>query len=533
MIFKIRRDVLAIGTMNAFRSFLDNFKRSLSLDHSANHNPPPPVNVGGEGATASSCDGDDTICHNPEHLSEWNSHEIPQYHALCSGKQCSWVVPLGGNAYLTRVPDNIPLVSGNHMITESGLTNWTSSEVKISLYFHSIQKGSFLVGLRLKVPHGSSSKILVTVSSCTKDQCQLPQSKELVLEGRNVYEIIPCGKFHAGQEGYIKMDLVGLQKTGSMFADVSHAILIPDEEHSRKKRSLEQEQVPEKSHLKFVADPQDFYFGRRGPSVHLNYDVTNMQQIEYFYNEVVVPNDQDVMGSYFCAIGFSGGYFGIQVNSPSERRVLFSIWSAYSTDNPSDIPQDFKVTMIRKGNNNVHDGEFGNEGSGAQSYLRYMWKSDTVYKFLVQAKPLDQETTMFTAWFCDTSDPYCNWQLVASFRKPKVSTYLRGLYSFSENFIPEMGHVERSAQFGNQWARDANGCWMEVTNARFSADGSVAKGTRTDVDGGVIQGGVNGRETRFYLRNCGFFSDIKSPGESFCRDGGCQCPPNIDFSSLP
>jgi len=355
-----------------------------------------------------------------------------------------------------------------------------------------------------------------------------------MLEGRNVYEIIPCGKFHASQEGYIKMDLIGIHKTGSIFADIPHAILIPDEEQSsRKKRSVhDQDEVPEKSHLKFIADPQDFYFGRRGPSVHLNYDTANMQEIEYFYNEVVVPNGQDVIGSYFCAIGFSGGYFGIQVNSPSERRVLFSVWSAYSTDIPSDIPADFKVTLIRKGNDNVHVGEFGNEGSGAQSYIRYGWKADTIYKFLVQAKPLDQETTMFSAWFCDSSDPH-NWQLIASFRKPKVSTFLRGLYSFSENFIPEMGHVERSALFGNQWTRDANAFWTEVTNARFSADASAVKGIRTDVDGGLIQGGPNDHETRFYLRNCGFFSDNKSPGENFCRVGGCQCPPNIDFSRLP
>lgn len=54
-------------------------------------------------------------------------------------------------------------------------------------------------------------------------------------------------------------------------------------------------------------------------------------KVEWFYSEITVPKSNDVIGSYFMANGFAEGYFGIQVNSASERRVLFSVWSPYSS----------------------------------------------------------------------------------------------------------------------------------------------------------------------------------------------------------
>ena len=86
------------------------------------------------------------------------------------------------------------------------------------------------------------------------------------------------------------------------------------------------------------------------------------------------------------ANGFKEGYFGIQVNSDKERRILFSIWSPFTTDDPKSIPDSLKIVLLNKGKN-VYTGEFGNEGSGGQSYLRFNWKADVTYKFLTQIKP--------------------------------------------------------------------------------------------------------------------------------------------------
>ena len=81
-----------------------------------------------------------------------------------------------------------------------------------------------------------------------------------------------------------------------------------------------------------------FYWGRRGPSVHLRYDVPENRDLRYCYSEVRVPKGKDTIGSFFMANGFAEGYFGFQVNGESERRILFSVWSPFRTDNPNDVP---------------------------------------------------------------------------------------------------------------------------------------------------------------------------------------------------
>lgn len=55
------------------------------------------------------------------------------------------------------------------------------------------------------------------------------------------------------------------------------------------------------------------------------YSIPQNSNIEWYDNEVKVPKGEDVLGSYFMANGFGEGYFGFQVNSPTERRILFSV----------------------------------------------------------------------------------------------------------------------------------------------------------------------------------------------------------------
>lgn len=200
------------------------------------------------------------------------------------------------------------------------------------------------------------------------------------------------------------------------------------------------------------------------------------------------------------------------------------MWSEYDTNNPIQIPEDYKVQLIRSGEG-VYVGEFGDEGAGAQSYLKYAWQSETTYKFIIQGKPSGSNKTIFSAWFNDGS----GWNIIASFEKPKVATYVKGPYSFSENFIPDMGDIERVCDFTNQWARDVDGSWSEIRVAKFTADATAAKEARMDVSAGV---GIQGNVTRFYLRNCGFFSDRVSPGTEFIRGSNGSLPP-VDVSLLP
>ncbi len=223
------------------------------------------------------------------------------------------------------------------------------------------------------------------------------------------------------------------------------------------------------------------------------------------------------------ANGFAEGYFGIQVNSDKERRVLFSIWSPFQTDNPQDIPVDQRIEPLARGPE-VHIGEFGNEGSGGQSYLVTPWQAGRTYRFLTQVTPDGKGSTIYTSWFGDKE--LGEWRLIASFRRPQTDTHLKGFHSFLESFDPARGHLERRGFHGNVWVCDTSGIWHESTQARFSVDATGQGRHRLD-----FTGGAKGRE--FFLRNCGFFSETGSPSEVFTRESSMADRPEIDFADLP
>jgi hypothetical protein len=262
----------------------------------------------------------------------------------------------------------------------------------------------------------------------------------------------------------------------------------------------------------FVKD--EFYWGRRGPSVHFSYTMPE-EDVEWIYNEVTVPVGEDVVGSYFMANGFAEGYFGIQVNAEHERRVLFSVWSPYQTDDPRTIPEDQRIELLKKGQD-VYTGEFGNEGSGGQSFKKHKWKAGLSYSFLTRIRPSDVAGyTEYTSYFKDAETG--KWELIASFRRPKTRTYAKRFHSFLENFITETGDQSRKVLFGNTWVRTVNGSWKELTQARFTADATARKGNRLDYTGGA-------EGSSFYLKNCGFFYAPVEVNTVFDREATGKMP---------
>ena len=187
----------------------------------------------------------------------------------------------------------------------------------------------------------------------------------------------------------------------------------------------------------------------------------------------------------------------------------------------ANVPEDQKIKLLKKGEG-VTTGEFGNEGSGGQSYKVFNWKAETRYKFLTQIKPNGNNSTTYTAYFFD---PDTNeWHLIASFMRPITETYLTRPYSFLENFIPNTGALVRKGGFYNQWMRDSKGKWYEITDAKFSADATARKDARLDYSGGSSNDG-------FYLKNCGFTNDKTAIGTIFTRTK-FSIPPTINFKEL-
>lgn len=401
-------------------------------------------------------------------------------------------VPLGGNAWVEKAN-----INDLATITDTGLINWQHKETVISIYIHLNKKGALIISPVVKLT-GGKSFIRITVEG---------DAKQIQLEGDE--NNVKSSTWHVKHPGYIKIDLQGISKTGNEFARVKDLIIEGDAVNDS---------------TAFVKNNEDnyFYWGRRGPSVHLNYvmpDTTD--KIEWFYNEVTVPAGNDVIGSFFMANGFSEGYFGMQVNSKSERRILFSVWSPFETDDPSSIPADKKIILLKKGRN-VYSGEFGNEGSGGQSFLRYNWKAGSTYKFLLSAKPVENNYTNYTAYFYAID--LKKWLLIASLNRPTTKTYLTRLHSFLENFEPVTGNITRKAFYHNQWIRTAIGKWEPIDKAIFTADATARKAFRLD-----YEGGVNGN--KFYLKNAGFFNGSTAVNSKFTVKGFSKLP-LINFHKL-
>jgi hypothetical protein len=399
-------------------------------------------------------------------------------------------IPTEGNCWVINDLDK-----NQELIKKGGIKNWTEPRTIFRTWFKLEQTGKLNVGILAKSVTGNS---ILKITCGSKSNLIEVVNKEM--------DTISVGTFELEEKGYHFIEIQGINKSGEFFPEIE-SILIGGEAVTGK--------------VYFTKD--DFYWGRRGPSVHLNFAVPeNDGEVEYFYNEITVPENNDVVGSYFMANGFAQGYFGIQVNSPTERRILFSVWSPYKTDNPGEIPEEYKIKLLEKGED-VHSGEFGNEGAGGQSYFRFNWKAGITYKFLLKAKPTGTGETDFTAWFFAPESG--KWKLIASWRRPKTDAHLTHLYSFLENFMTETGYISRKAKYSNQWIYTTKNEWIELTKMKFTADATARKESRMDYAGGA-------ENQAFFLQNCGFFNETTKIDSYFERKPG-GIPPVINFDELP
>lgn len=404
-----------------------------------------------------------------------------------------WEVPLGGNAYLTASASG-----ATDRVGPGGIGEWQSESSVFSIFFRVDRAALLDLSLRLK-GSGAESVIRARVEG---------KSFEQKVAGGAVHEI-ELGSVAVKKAGYVRVDLQGIRKEGEAFAEVSDLLV------GSEVAALTLDFVKE-------AGGNRFYWGRRGPSVHLSYGLPAGKKIEYFYSEVTVPKDMDPIGSYFMANGFGEGYFGMQVNGTDERRILFSVWSPFHTDDPNSIPEEERVQVLAKGPG-VRVGEFGNEGSGGQSFLTFPWKAGATYRFLNRARPDGQGATIYTAWF---SPPETGkWSLIASFRRPKTDKYLTGVHSFLENFQDRNGHQGRMAYYENQWVMDTEGKWHELTEAKFTGDDIAQRGYRLDYAGGAVK-------ERFFMRNGGFFADTVKLGSPLKRASTRAKRPKIELDAL-
>ena len=202
------------------------------------------------------------------------------------------VIPVSANSWVISDVTNTSKV-----ITRQGITKWSDSNHIIRTYFHVEKAGEISVSMNARVASGTS-----------KIEFKFKENSKKLSLSNTSFDRIQIGTFQVSEGGYHFIELHGLRKKADYFAEVKDIIIEP---------------MGGENQMRYIKD--DVYFGRRGPSTHLIYQVPETREVAWFYNEIEIDEGQDVIGSYFMANGFAEGYFGIQVNSESERRILFSV----------------------------------------------------------------------------------------------------------------------------------------------------------------------------------------------------------------
>ena len=364
---------------------------------------------------------------------------------------------------------------------------WKDPNQVLHYYFYLRKKGTLQVSLLAKNKAAGS---LVQVSIPGKiAQITIPKSDK--------YVSLKVGSTIIKDSGFYEIALEDIRQGGQSVADIQGI-------------ELSGTAVPG---MHFNTKPR-----RNAASVHLRYPLPDSAKAVAFYNEITIPVGANEPHSYYMANGFSRGYFGIQIISPTERRVIFSVWDA--GNEPVDrakVPEDKKVQLLATGRDVVADG-FGNEGTGGHSHWVYPWKNGTTYGFLVTSmRDTVKMTTIYTGYIY--LPEMKQWKLLASFKAPMDGGYLKNLYSFVENFSGENGQLQREALYRNQWVQLEDGKWQELTTAVFSTDATGRAGDRIDYGAGESDG-------QFYLWNGGFQPANVKMGDRFTRPP-LQAKPSI------
>ena len=370
-------------------------------------------------------------------------------------------------AYAVPAEENNGAEESKMFSVKDGLHNWTNTKQQIRFYFKIRNIGKLQLSILLKTKNVGN---ILAVSFAEKTfMVPVPLS--------NNFKLVNIGSVKISDTGFYTVTISSSINKASIIADI---------------KSLELYGYAKKN-IHFNTTSR-----KNAASVHLLYPVADSLKITSFYNEISIPKGSDAIHSYFMACGFARGYFGIQVNSSTERRVIFSVWDAGNEAvDRNKVAADNKVLLIAKGENVFADG-FGNEGTGGHSHWVFNWKTEETYKFLVTVN-IDSasNSTTYTGYFFIPEIK--KWKLIASFKAPKDGKPLRKLYSFVENFDGVNGQHYRKAYFGNTWIKNENGGWKALTLSKFSYDATGKAGDRIDYGGGT-------ENNKFYLWNGGFIN---------------------------
>ena len=157
-----------------------------------------------------------------------------------------------------------------------------------------------------------------------------------VLPASSKFTIIKLGKVLISDTGFVQISLSVPKNTARMQTSIAGIVLsgtaVENMHYNHKPR-------------------------RNAASVHLKYPFADSIKTVSFYNEITVPAGFDPIHTYYMACGFARGYFGIQVNSEKERRVIFSVWDAGNEAvDRNKVGAENRVVLLAKGDSVTANG---------------------------------------------------------------------------------------------------------------------------------------------------------------------------------
>jgi hypothetical protein len=397
---------------------------------------------------------------------------------------CAWTA----SAAELRIPAftayTLPDAEGARVSQREGVTRWTDPALSVNWYGQFKHAGEVTAKVVLRLPKDAQSKLKLTVGEASREVTVLGTGSDTPVTA-------DFGAFKIAGTGFQRFALTSLNERGQPSGNLEALVLDGP--------------AAEDAHFNLKER-------RNAASVHMNYPLPPEEKIQWFYNEVTGVTDPT--STFYMACGFNRGYFGMQVNSPTERRIIFSVWDSGNEGvDRSKVAADDRVQLIAKGEG-VYAGDFGNEGTGGHSHLKTMWKTGQTQRFLLGAQPVDATHTVYAGYWWNPEQQ--DWLLIAAMKAPKAGGYLTRLHAFSENFWGSNGHIQRKALYGNQWVRTAAGQWLELTVATFSHD-ATGRGDRLDRYMGFEDG-------KFFLSHGGFVEGTTPFGEKFTRPTNGKAP---------
>lgn len=367
--------------------------------------------------------------------------------------------------------------------TKDVISKWSGTDANVAWYLYQ-KKGSYDFYLDNDVTKDIRLAFDLKISQCY-DLGFETISRKIEFDGKGKEDTLFCAHVVIPQDGYYKYELKPLQ-------DPDNNITI---------RSL--------IFNSFEPDGQVNHTDyQSSPSVHLSFSSTEptTKSYDWLYEEILVPEGGDPLATFYMSIGFYRGYLGIQTNSDTERRVLFSVWDSKDAENDKTTTKADFVTLVDK-DETTTTNSFGGEGTGGQSYAKDAnWQTGKPVKFLMNVRPQANNSVILSAWYCLDGG---EWKYVASWRAPKEKRFFDGFYSFIENYGYTNGQLRREAYYYNAWGcENETGKWVNFNKVRFSnTDGK--EGQRVDYEQGVSPNYPD----RFYMASGGYTPTLKTENE--------------------